>query len=108
MSKKNIKLLKFRTGEDILAEVQDGVPLKTYKIFDPFMVYLPQPNAVGLLPYLAFANLDNGLEISVSDVMWIVEPDESMVKKFEELTSKVQIASPAATKAISGLKLIQE
>lgn len=107
MSKK-IKLLKLRTGEDILAEVRDGVPLKTYKLFDPFMVYLPQPNAVGLLPYLSFANLDEGLEVSVNDVMWLVDPDESMVKKFEELTSKIQVASPAVTKAISGLKLIQE
>jgi len=109
MSKKNIKILKFRTGEDILAEVREGVPsLTTYKLYDPFMIYLPRPDAVGLLPYLAFANLDDGLEIAAKDIMWIVEPDESMIKKFEELTSKIKIASPAATQAISGLKLIQE
>lgn len=80
----NVKLFRIVTGEEVIAEVvsQDDnfVTLKNG------LVVLPTGQSVGFAPWASVIDKDNpDLTISLKHIVYIVEVDSSVKKKYNEI-----------------------
>jgi|TARA_B110000908_G_C9879089_1_gene281809 hypothetical protein len=77
------RLIRLTSGEEILCGIgtQDE---KTTTVFNPVLL-IPEPGAtgrIGFMPYLGYSDLKDGLIIKEEHVMFIVEPEEAMAKRY--------------------------
>ena len=96
----DIKILRLKTGEDLIGSIKTTMD-RSYIISKPHIVFYDVSSGkVGLFPFLVYADTSKGIEIAMSDTMWILDPDKDLTAAFTKSTTNIIVPSVP-----SGLKL---
>ena len=78
----NVKIVKLINSEEILCDLvsQDD---ENVTVKNPTLL-VPHNNSVAMVPYMPFADYEKGLTIPSSQVMFVVDVREEVVKQFEQ------------------------
>lgn len=97
-----IKILKMRTGEEVVASVTEkfvGETITGYKIKNPCSL-IPVPGKDGryagsmaMVPWMATAKQDNGLDIPIDAILFLADPITSLSNEYNEAFSGLIVPS---------------
>ena len=89
------KLIRLTSGEEILVEIKSRNETLTV-VKDPVLL-IPDPGAAGritFVPYLSYCEMDE-LTIKEEHIMFIVEPEEGLKIKYEDMVDgKIKLVKP--------------
>jgi len=92
------RLIRLTSGEEILCGIGE-MNEKTTTVFNPVLL-IPEPGQtgrIGFMPYLGYSELKDGLTIKEEHIMFIVEPEEAMAKRYSDMidgTIEIMQAQP--------------
>ena len=87
----DVKVLRLQTGEDVIAQCEEGSEKLTLK--KPFVI-IPMQQAPGkpmhlmMTPYAPYADTDT-VEISRDKVMTLVKPKKEILNSYQQNTSSI-------------------
>ena len=90
--KKNIKIVRLTTGEDLIGEVQEGSGIVNIK--KPYIIYptsQPKPGEAikfGMFTFIPYAETDS-VKIEQSKTLLIVEPKQDLLASYNQSVSKI-------------------
>jgi hypothetical protein len=91
-----IRLIRLTSGEEILVGIKDINEERT-TVTDPVLL-IPDPGAAGrisFVPYLSYCEMDE-LVIKEDHIMFIVEPEEGLKIKYQDMVDgKIKLQTPA-------------
>jgi len=97
----NIKLVKLKTGEEIIGEVtmqmNGDITMKNV-----VSLILANQNQMAFMPYIPFCDYDSGLPIKAADYIFAIPLKKDMENEYRKVFNKVVL--PAAIQG--GLKLV--
>jgi hypothetical protein len=97
----NVQVIRLKTGEDLIIDlVSKDINTGKIKVKDPFVMFMPSPGKLAMLPFLAYCNLDNGLEIQAEDVMWQLVPEKEVADQYTSMITG--IVTPSTMTSASG------
>ena len=97
----NVQVIRLKTGEDLIINlVSKDINTGKIKVKDPFVMFMPSPGKLAMLPFLAYCNLDNGLEIQAEDVMWQLVPEKEVADQYTSMITG--IVTPSTMASASG------
>jgi len=84
----NIKLLRLTSGEEIIAEVDtsDG---NQVEIKDAIIMIPAGKGKIGFMPFIPYTKAKDGLTIRSKDIMFMVDPIESLIDQFKSARSGI-------------------
>jgi hypothetical protein len=88
-----VRVLKFISGEEIVATVDDGFGLNTVSVSDP-LALLPMPNAegkmtVGISSWAQSVADGEKLEIDKKNILYNAKPNDVLLQKYNMLFGRV-------------------
>jgi len=86
------KLVRLSNGEEVIGQVTEnkGRGLEdTITIKDGHALFAPEPGKIGFIPFMPYTLAKDGVEISKSFVMFIVEPLESLVDQIKGKDARI-------------------
>jgi len=92
--KKQIKLIRLTSGEEILVTIEKQTE-KTTTVQNPILL-IPDPGAhgkIGFVPYLPYCELPDGLIIKEEHIVFIADPEEQLEDNYKHMvdgTIKIQ------------------
>ena len=103
----NVQVIRLKTGEDLIVDVVNkDINTGSITVKDPFIIFMPQPGRIGILPFLAYCNLSAGLTIQADDIMWQCKAEKEVEDQYRTTITGIVVPSTvsgAAGKA-GGLK----
>lgn len=84
----DIKIVRISTGEELIATVE-AIPGPALRLTDVAILIPTQQNSLGLAPFMAYANVDEGLDIPMQFVMFSVTPVEGLKQQYQNMFGKV-------------------
>jgi hypothetical protein len=101
-----VRIAVLRSGEQLISELTENLD-NTIVLKKPFLIVMAAPGKIGLVDYLPYAKIDNGITLQRSDVMLIVEPAEDMRNYHAEISGGGLVVPPEKkVAAAGGLKLV--
>ena len=93
-----VKIVRFKTGEEILCENSVSSHTKRTHIKNGLMI-VPTEQSIGFIPFMVYADLpDNTFSVKSSHVLWVVDPVSDLVDRHQETFSP--IVTPPESKII--------
>lgn len=83
----DIKIVRLSTGEELLCEVTGGPDHYTLK--DVAILIPTQQNSLGLAPFMAYSEAQNGMTVASQFVMFMVDPVQDLKGQYQQMFSKV-------------------
>ncbi len=105
-SKKELKVVRLNSGEEILCKVQ--VNEDNSVLHDPLIMVPMQGGQLGFMPWLQYCNTSSGITIKNDLIAFTLNPTEQLVKEYTQATSGIVVPDPVPslnTVTSSGLKL---
>jgi hypothetical protein len=94
----NVKIVRLNSGEEILCNLETT---DTHHTLKDALIIIPQPDGqIGFMTWLAYANIDNGVNISNDFIAFTVDPDEQLKKEFTTHISGIVV--PDAGPVVAG------
>ena len=90
--KKNIKIVRLTTGEDLIGEVQEGSGIVNIK--KPYIIYPtshPKPGEAikfGMFTYIPYAETDD-ISFDEKHILVVVEPKQDLLASYNQSVSKI-------------------
>ncbi len=89
----NAKIVRLNSGEEILCNL---TTTDTHHLLKDVLIIIPQPDGqIGFMTWMAYADTNDGVEISNDFVAFVVEPDEQLKKEFNTHTSGIIVPDTA-------------
>jgi hypothetical protein len=82
-----IKMVKLKSGEEIVAEVTQTDNQFTLK--DCAQIGMVAPNQMGIGPYLPYCDLSKGITVDVNNVLFMADISEQFRQEYQKMFSKV-------------------
>ena len=82
-----IRLIRLTSGEEILVKILKENDIST-TVENPILL-IPNKDAIGLMPYMSYCDIDNGLGIRNEDIMFNLKPTEELINNYNNMTSNV-------------------
>tara|TARA_Y100000768_G_scaffold213602_1_gene160938 strand:+ start:3676 stop:3981 length:306 start_codon:yes stop_codon:yes gene_type:complete len=90
--KKNIKIVRLTTGEDLIGEVQEGSGVVNIK--KPYIIYptsQPKPGEAikfGMFTYIPYAETDD-ISFDEKHILVVVDPKQDLLASYNQSVSKI-------------------
>ena len=81
------KLVRLSNGEEVIGQVTETEDTITIK--DGHALFAPEPGKIGFIPFMPYTLAKDGVEISKSFVMFVVEPLESLVDQIKGKDARI-------------------
>ena len=90
---KNIKLIRLTSGEEIIADVNlNGIDTDTIIMTDAIVLIPAGEGKIGFMPFLPYSKgSEDGFEIDMKFVMFMVEPIDSLLEQHRQAHSKLVV-----------------
>ena len=89
-----IRVIKLKTGDDLIAEVEKRETGKV-KLTDvlQIMQYQAEEGGLGmmLLPYMSFAKTDEGIILKEDDFLFKLKPDDRLESEYKRVFSNILV-----------------
>lgn len=89
MSNTTLKVLRMRSGEDVLSMIEDHGNSVT--LVDAVTLIPTQHGQVQFIPYVPFAEKGTPVEIQKDFIVYIVDPAQEMADHFRQMTSGIVV-----------------
>ena len=77
-----VKIVRLTSGEEIIAKVEKT---ETHvKMKKPAIIIPAGKEQIGLMGWLPYTKAEDGIEIQLTSVLFIVEPMEEMIQQYEQ------------------------
>ena len=84
-----IKIVRLKTGEEILCEYRVSEHRKMVHIKNGLMI-VPTEATIGFIPFMVYADLpDNTFTLKSSHVLWVVDPVAELIEKHQDTFSTI-------------------
>ncbi|MCD6436583.1 MAG: hypothetical protein J7L15_09435 [Clostridiales bacterium] len=87
-----IRVMKLKTGEDIIAEFEkrEGGKVKITSVLQ-IVQYQTEESGLGmmLMPYMSFAKTDEGIILKETDIIFKLKPDIRLEEEYKNVFSKI-------------------
>ena len=87
-TKKQIKLLRLTSGEEIIAEISHELN-NTIMVYDAILMIPAGEGKIGFMPWMPYTRAKEGLVLRKEDVMFIIDPIDSLIDQFKEFRSGI-------------------
>ena len=87
-TKKQIKLLRLRSGEEIIAEISHELN-NTIMVYDAIIMIPAGQGKIGFMPWMPYTRAKNGLVLRKEDIMFIIDPIDSLIDQFKQARSGI-------------------
>ena len=87
-TKKQIKLLRLTSGEEIIAEISHELN-NTIMVYDAIIMIPAGQGKIGFMPWMPYTRAKNGLELRKEDIMFIIDPIDSLIDQFKQARSGI-------------------
>ena len=97
----NVKLVKLNTGEELIGTVTENLEGNFMTMKDIVMMAMVEPNKIGFMNYMPYADLKGGLNINKAYVIFVVPVQEKLELEYRNMTNKLVVAKgPNETAAV--------
>ena len=97
-----VKIVRLTSGEELIAKVEETDTNVTLK--KPAILIPAGKDQLAFGQWLPYADISNGIEISKDYVVFVVDPMEEMVSKYEQAFGSGLVV-PTPGKVVSGADL---
>ena len=87
-TKKQIKLLRLTSGEEIIAEISHELN-NTIMVYDAILMIPAGEGKIGFMPWMPYTRAKDGLVLRKEDVMFIIDPIDSLIDQFKSARSGI-------------------
>ena len=87
-TKKQIKLLRLTSGEEIIAEISHELN-NTIIVYDAILMIPAGQGKIGFMPWMPYTRAKNGLVLRKQDVMFIIDPIQDLIDQFKAVRSGI-------------------
>jgi len=87
-TKKQIKLLRLTSGEEIIAEISHELN-NTIMVYDAIIMIPAGQGKIGFMPWMPYTRAKNGLVLRKEDIMFIIDPIDSLIDQFKQARSGI-------------------
>ena len=87
-TKKQIKLLRLTSGEEIIAEINHELN-NTIMVYDAIIMIPAGQGKIGFMPWMPYTRAKNGLVLRKEDIMFIIDPIDSLIDQFKQARSGI-------------------
>ena len=87
-TKKQIKLLRLTSGEEIIAEISHELN-NTIMVYDAIIMIPAGLGKIGFMPWMPYTRAKNGLVLRKEDIMFIIDPIDSLIDQFKQARSGI-------------------
>ena len=87
-TKKQIKLLRLTSGEEIIAEISHELN-NTIMVYDAIIMIPAGQGKIGFMPWMPYTRAKDGLVLRKEDVMFIIDPIGSLIDQFKQARSGI-------------------
>ena len=87
-TKKQIKLLRLTSGEEIIAEISHELN-NTIMVYDAILMIPAGEGKIGFMPWMPYTRAKDGLVLRKEDVMFIIDPIDSLIDQFKQARSGI-------------------
>mgnify|MGYP003636332364 CR=1 FL=1 len=94
--KKELQIVRLTTGEELVCEVTE-FPEHQVQLSDVAII-IPTEGGIGMMYFMPYADLGEGIVIDASHVMWATTPNEELAARWKTMFKK--ILTPTTTKII--------
>lgn len=88
--KKEIKLVRLSSGEEIIANVE------TYedhvKLYDGIVMIPAGEGKIGFMPWMPYTNAADGVTINHKWILFTIDPVQDMIDQFKQATSPIDLS----------------
>ena len=96
-----VKIVRLTSGEELIARVEKT---ETHvKMKKPAIIIPAGKEQIGLMGWLPYTKAEDGIEIELTSVLFVVEPVEEMVNQYEQSFGSGLVV-PSSTIQTPGLK----
>jgi len=88
--KKQIKLLRLTSGEEIIAEISHELN-NTIMVYDAIIMIPAGEGKIGFMPWMPYTRAKEGLVLRKEDVMFIIDPIDSLIDQFKSARSGIRM-----------------
>ena len=80
-----IKLIRLRTGEELIAKIV-GRGDNIANLTNVTILLPTQSNSLALTPFMPYTTIDStGVDIDISDIMFTLDPVEDLINRYKEI-----------------------
>ena len=87
-TKKQIKLLRLTSGEEIIAEISHELN-NTIMVYDAILMIPAGEGKIGFMPWMPYTRAKDGLVLRKEDVMFIIDPIQDLIDQFKAARSGI-------------------
>ena len=87
-NKKQIKLIRLTSGEEIIAEISHELN-NTVMVYDAIIMIPAGQGKLGFMPWMPYTRAKDGLVLRKEDIMFIIDPIESLIDQFKSARSGI-------------------
>ena len=87
-TKKQIKLLRLTSGEEIIAEISHELN-NTIMVYDAILMIPAGEGKIGFMPWMPYTRAKDGLVLRKEDIMFIIDPVQDLVDQFKSARSGI-------------------
>jgi hypothetical protein len=99
---KNIQLVRLTSGEEIIANVDlNGIDTDTIILKDAIVLIPAGEGKLGFMPFMPYTKAEDGFEIDLKFVMFMVEPVSDLIKQHESATSPIDLSASSGSGIIT-------
>ena len=89
---KNVQLLRLTSGEELLSDVDlNGIDTETVILKDTLCLIPAGEGKIGLMPFMPYTKADDGLELDMKHIMFMVEPNDMLLEQHRNATSELAV-----------------
>lgn len=89
----NVRIVRLVSGEEIIGKVNEvfSGERRTHLILKDILVMFAgsERGTIGIMPYLPYADLKDGLKIAEENVVFAVVPQDKLLEQYTQAFSKV-------------------
>ena len=95
----SIKGIRLTSGDEVIGKYDS----ETHTIKDPIQI-MPTPDGrIAMIPWCFYGDIDNGIQINPSTIIYEVKPTTEMINAYRERTSGLVVASESPVGVVGSI-----
>jgi hypothetical protein len=87
-TKKQIKLLRLTSGEEIIAEISHELN-HTVVVYNAIIMIPAGQGKIGFMPWMPYTSAKDGLVLKKQDIMFMIDPIQDLIDQFKSARSGI-------------------